>query len=74
MEIGQVTEGGAMAQVHLFLTTDQQNVYSAMLLHLWWHKEKLRHAELTGGVILLAEHPLSTGVSDYAETPCMTLL
>jgi hypothetical protein len=32
--VGQVTEG-AMAQVRLFLTVDQQNVHRAKLLPLW---------------------------------------
>jgi hypothetical protein len=31
-------------------------------------------AASTGGVVLLVEHPLSTEVDDFAETPCKTLL
>jgi hypothetical protein len=60
-----VTEG-AMAQVRLFLTMDQENVHWAMLLPLRWREKELRHAASTGGVVLLAEHPLSTGVCDFA--------
>jgi hypothetical protein len=65
MEIGQVTKG-AMVQVHPFLTIDQHNEHE--------HEEELRHAASTGSAVLLVEHPLSTGVSDFAETPCKTLL
>jgi hypothetical protein len=67
MGIGQVTEG-AMAQVRLFLSINQQNVHWAMLLPLWQLEEELHHSASTGGLILLVEHPLSTGVGDFTDS------